>query len=191
MTPFGAAVRLITSRDRLLSAMSGEKTKRRGSRIALRRWVEGTPLKSAWFSCASSSLQEEYENTLNDHILSMLRDDMRGEVCKDLRCGKLVAFGTREESTPEETPVQIPAHLFPIDDQSQVTVDWDGSALTGPHGQFVSIRVTRPPVRGPRKARPRPTKGAAQVPAESTSAARSNLSASRRGRPRIDEPLRA
>src|SRR5271166_3075908 len=94
--------------------MASEKATRRGSHIALRRWVEGTALQSAWSEYASASLREEYEDNIHHEILSLLRTDMKEDVCKGLRRGDLLAYGMSEGSRPDENPVPIPRHLFPI-----------------------------------------------------------------------------
>ena len=119
----------------------------------------------------------------------MLLGDMREQVCKDLRSGKLVAFGMREGSAPEDSPVRIPAHLFPIDDQSAVTVDWDNSALLSADGGFVRVRVTTPSAKVHTKPRHRVRK-AEQATSEKPFGAKSDAAPRKRGRPRIDERLR-
>jgi hypothetical protein len=133
--------------------MSNQKVKRRRSPNLVRRWVEGAALQTAWFRCASRSLQEEYENCLNDYIRSCLHADMQEEVCKGLRSGGLLAYGMLEE-TPDANPVLISAHLFPIPgDPIPSLLDWEGSTLTSPDARYIRIRVIRPAARTTREKR--------------------------------------
>jgi hypothetical protein len=166
--------------------MSGEKTTRRGSHIALRRWVEGTALQSAWFEYASASLREAYENNINHEILSALSNDMKEDLCKGLRCGDLLAYGMSEGSKPDANPVRIPTHLFPIaGDQGPGVLDWEGSALSWPNGQFVRIRVTKPAVRALRRGGSRRDRNSSQKTNDNA-----RPSPGKRGRFPVGEPLR-
>ncbi len=121
--------------------------------------------------------------------------EMKGQLCKDIVTGKLVAFGKREGATLEETPIPIPPHLFPIDYLDKAIVDWDGSALTSSGERFVGIRVTKPPRKAPRKERVRGASGKKATQAtirETQSIVRPSTSETtrKRGRPAVKDLLR-
>lgn len=160
--------------------------KQRRSPKIVRLWVEGSALQSAWFEYASAPLREEYENNINPELLSLLSNDMKEDLCKALRCDDLLAYGMPEGSRPDENPVRIPGHIFPIaGDQGTIVIDWEGSALTWPNGRFVRIRVTKPAVRASRRTGSRRDGKSAQ---ENMDSARP--SPGKRGRFPVGEPLR-
>jgi hypothetical protein len=125
-----------------------------------------------------------------------LRLDMQFRVHDDLISGKLVAWGFRQGAPPEEGPALIPAHLFPRDREDTAAVDWKASALRSSGHFFDRIRVTKPKWRTPRKkqtsgpaskpAKPPPPPSATPGPTPIVSE-----TPKKKGRPRVDEPLRA
>jgi hypothetical protein len=116
------------------------------------------------------------------------RLDMNIQVLEDLMSGKLVAWGFREGAPLEEGPAQIPAHLFPRDGDDTAAVDWDVSTLTSSGFTFVRIRVARAPRTASQSKKAEPP--AALAPALARAPVEPET-AKKKGRPRVDEPLRA
>lgn len=174
--------------------MTNRKPKATSSRV--RQWDEGKPLSFAWFECASPEARRKYEECDSDSRRMSLRLDMQFRVHDDLISGKLVAWGFREGASPEEGPTSIPAHLFPRDKEDTAAIDWKASALRSSEHFFSRIRVTKPQRRTRRKKQaPGPASKPAKPPTPPSArpgpAPIVSEASKKKGRPRVDEPLRA
>lgn len=121
---------------------------------------------------------------------------MQSQVLDDLVSGKLVACGFQEGASLEQGPTPIPAHLFPRDAEDTAVVDWHQSTLKASGFLFDRIRVTKPRAGTPRKKRvsgpisggTNPSPPPIAIPAPTPI---SSQSSKKRGRPRVDAPLRS
>jgi hypothetical protein len=161
-----------------------------------RQWDEGKPLSFAWFDCASPDARRIYQTCNDDSRRASLRLDMQSQVLDDLVSGKLVAWDFQEGASLEQGPTLIPAHLFPRDAEDTAVADWRKSTLKASDFLFDRIRVTKPRAGTPRKKRVwGPTSGGTNpspppiaIPAPTPIISQSSK---KRGRPRVDAPLRS
>jgi hypothetical protein len=161
-----------------------------------RQWDEGKPLSFAWFDCASPDGRRIYQRCNDDSRRASLRLDMQFQVLDDLVSGKLVAWGFEEGASLEQGPTPIPAHLFPRDAEDTAVVDWRKSTLKASGFFFDRIRVTKPRadtprkkrVSGPTSKRAKPSSAPSATPAPTPII---STSPKKKGRPRVDGPLRA
>jgi hypothetical protein len=160
------------------------------------QWDEGKPLSFAWFDCASPEARRIYQKCNDDSRRASLRLDMQFQVLDDLVSGKLVAWGFQEGASLEQGPTPIPAHLFPRDAEDTAVVDWRKSTLKASGFFFDRIRVTEPRagtsrkkrVSGPTSKQGKPSSAPSATPARTPIISKSPK---KKGRPRVDEPLRA
>jgi hypothetical protein len=125
---------------------------------------------------------------------------MKFDIRERLARGKLIAFGMREGASLKEGPIRVPRYLFPTDRQDQAIIDWDAGTLTTAGHRFFRIRVSVPSRRIRRQEKPKDPEAAhdasddAEAGPEASKAETKQQEpepVKRRGRPRVDEPLRA
>jgi hypothetical protein len=162
----------------------------------VRQWDEGKPLSFAWFDCASADARRIYQKCNDDSRRESLRLEMQFQVLDDLFSGKLVAWGFQGGASLEQGPTPIPTHLFPRDAEDTAVIDWRNSTLKASSFFFDRIRVTEPRAGTPRKKRvsgptskqAKPSSAPSAIPAPTPIISKSPK---KKGRPRVDEPLRA
>jgi hypothetical protein len=113
---------------------------------------------------------------------------MQFQVLDDLISGKLVAWGMRDGAPIEEGPIPIPAHLFPRGGEDTAEIDWDSSALSSSGYSFNRIRVAKPVRNNPRRTKAEPPTASREATPPAPLEPRS---IKKKGRPSVDEPLRA
>jgi len=168
----------------------------KASSSQVRQWDKGEPLSFAWFAFATPATRREYQTCEIDSRRMSHRLDMKFQVLDDLMRGNLIAWGFREGAPVDEGPALIPGHLFPRDGDDTAAVDWEISTLRSSGFSFVRIRVTKPRTSTPRKkrtsapeskrAKPSPVPPLTPPPTPLVSEP-----AKKKGRPRVDEALRA
>ncbi len=174
--------------------MTNRRLKAEPSKV--RQWNDGKPLSFAWFDCASWAAREIYQTCDIDSRRASLRLDMQFQVLDDLISGKLIALGFKEGAPLEEGPTLIPAYFFPRDAEDSAAINWGVSALRSSGYFFERIRVTKPPRNTrPKKQNLDPATKKPEPPAIPDASvapvAIEPKPAKKKGRPRVDEPLRA
>jgi hypothetical protein len=186
----GSVCEYLTHLVSIGSTVINRKPKATLSRV--RQWDEGEPLSFAWFGCASPEAKREYRACDIDSRRMSYRLEMQSQVLDELISGKLVAWGFREGAPPEEGPMLIPAHLFPRDREDTADIDWQALSLRSSGHSFDRIRVTKPQAGPPRNKRTskrvKPPLGRSATPGPTAIVFESPK---KKGRPRVDEPLRA